>query len=496
MATSNFYKGLKSSHNIKDDTYYIHLHSYNIGRAANRGNGQMTVISGAYQNRKKKFFNLAKQDYKQRMGNRISTKAKQGISELFNSDNDYTYFDEELRKSLQKNLNVDNLNSLMQSSKKTNFSNMLRGNLQVHIQEYNDIIEFFIQMAQLIKSPNGVNFALALEQSKLKGEGYVGVATAGSNLKTALQKLKTEVNGQLIYPQDIAAAATQIEYLSNSLLRKTTAAGNKLTQNSIRNICNNIISAGFAESFAMDIKSDAILNVDKAIKGALGTKGTYVPTLNGKEKWVSQGKEDVRLKNIEISIEKFNQKYNLEIGLSSKFYRNNLMFGHKSGKNKNINSISSGSGETLGNLIKNTFLTNYDRYIVYNAFANLGDYPAIESIQEAILMRNINKFFAGSSKADFNSYIISNGEVISLWQLIQEAFVNNIGSTSLFNQPIALEFLDSSKNNIMNANQPLYEKGEKIVSLAWKRSKTINSLINEARVQARINTLALLKNKV
>ena len=87
-----------------------------------------------------------------------------------------------------------------------------------------------------------------------------------------------------------------------------------------------------------------------------------------------------------------------------------------------------------------------------------------------------------------------------MWEVIQQIadsgdiynYIGNSNSRADENQPIALSIGERKK--IFEANKRIesYPRNNPI-ELAWFRSKNVNNVINNAKVTAHINTLALLR---
>ena len=115
----------------------------------------------------------------------------------------------------------------------------------------------------------------------------------------------------------------------------------------------------------------------------------------------------------------------------------------------------------------------------------------VGQMNDLIAVRQLLRLFSttGTSK-DFAQYMLINGRIISIWQLIQYAITSDLSlSNSLIkntnsSQGIVLSIPDRPK---FKASFETVEKGESILEEAWKRSREQNSAINSARIVAKLH---------
>ena len=155
-----------------------------------------------------------------------------------------------------------------------------------------------------------------------------------------------------------------------------------------------------------------------------------------------QGKADMKFKNLQIEIKKqkgVKQDYTLKIsvGISNKLYLNNANInedenGQKIIKKQLTKSVKVSKGIPLGDAIKSTFHQERLIYLAYNTFAWQTESSeaklAIEPLQDIIFTRNLIHVMAARSGEDFASYILMNGQLFSVWEIIQYAINNDIGA--------------------------------------------------------------------
>ena len=93
--------------------------------------------------------------------------------------------------------------------------------------------------------------------------------------------------------------------------------------------------------------------------------------------------------------------------------------------------------------------------------------------------------------------MIINGEVVSIWDLIQYVINNDVGLTnsqtknSDSKQAISLSINSTDRQNILNSNKEINNEGDAIDK--WVRSKRVNEAINKTKIQAVLHVERLRK---
>ena len=127
--------------------------------------------------------------------------------------------------------------------------------------------------------------------------------------------------------------------------------------------------------------------------------------------------------------------------------------------------------------------TLYEKYLSYNILAH-SDKPSIAGVSaelnDLLLTRQLLRIFStrgGSS--DFAQFMLVNGQIVSIWELILES-ENFLGALSSqaesMHQAITLSIPD----------RPSICKAAKILN-SYKRVHAVNSAINKAKITAHIH---------
>ena len=170
----------------------------------------------------------------------------------------------------------------------------------------------------------------------------------------------------------------------------------------------------------------------------------------------------------------------IDVGISTKSYVTQF-FGDI--KNQKKQSFASGSGGTLKEALEAIFDNNIrPLYLSYNIFAHGSKRPKeVKALNDLILTRQLVRLFSsrGGSK-DFSQFMVINGRVVSIWQIIlaTEKFVGLSNSLGGAQQMVSLTIPNRVK--IEDAEKASY-------SDRYSRIKAINSEINKTRIYAHLH---------
>jgi hypothetical protein len=475
--------------------FYIHQHVENIGRA-NKGRSKTdNSLYKTFYSQRKNALQASKNRYKQLMTQSLSKDSLALVNACFEKDSDdlLTDLDEQIRTKLEASLDIENLRNLMTQQRSLDSKlgeKLLNSDLKEAVKSFDQLLTTLAEASKLLKSKeDGEQLAIALtnQLSNIKG-GLGSRQEMGTRLQQALEDFKNKSNGKVV-----DAKVDHIVKTINSLARAlaTGIASNKenITGSSIdRIINNNIFSSGFAEALIDMIEDSTEVSANNAIIDMLGTVPTDIEFTDEKGNVVGRGggsysgKADVKAKNLKMSItsnsNEFGGEIVLDVGLSNKFYKSQ---GFKGLDNKVIKDISSGSGGTLGEAFMALFGSPIHRYYAYNTMAHNDNLPkAREALTDLILVRQINRLFAtrGGIK-DFSQYILINGELVSIWELILYTEKNFLGKThSESDKALSLSI---SKND-----RAAMLEGVKIQDSA-QRVMVVNRTINQTKIKAYIH---------
>ena len=121
----------------------------------------------------------------------------------------------------------------------------------------------------------------------------------------------------------------------------------------------------------------------------------------------------------------------------------------------------------------------------------------VEQMNDLIATRQLIRLFASAgSSSDFAQFMIVNGQVVSIWSLVEYALMNDLGLSSSMkgssSQAIVLSIPDRPKIAGANVYDPLDTPGETPSVAAWNRSRKVNSVIDSARIKAELHLSKLL----
>ena len=479
--------------------FYIHINQANIGRA---NNGKEQDLVSYFGQHKQNVFAASQKYYKSLFLDSVSEDSRVLLDEILNNDDMFTELDKQMTSSLQKVVSSDKLHQLLRKQsnlyKSVNVGQaLLNGGLEA-IKAYNKLLDTFAECCFLI-GEEGNELALALLDSKhALGTRFFG-KTMGKNLKKALADFTKKNNGTTAEGQAIQNIAKQINALAKRLSTSfTDKKGRRLTAEGINGIVEkNIFSKGFAESLAGIINNTAESAVSAMESSLIGDKTAQVMLTDTQGNPIgfdplstkSAGKADVRFDKMIFNLSGTTSPYQgslvINTGISVKSYRRGG-FGNVETKSKGP-TFSSGSGGTLKEALYTVFgSSNIEAlYLAYNIFGHSSKRTKeVQALNDIILTRQIVRLFSSrSGSSDFSQYMLLNGEVVSVWEILMttQNFVGFSASQENATQAVQLSIPD--RNKIEGASG----------ATRYDRVKAINDKINSAKIYAHLH-INKLKN--
>lgn len=488
--------------------YYIHKHLQDLGRAAGGQRLADADLYARFQAHKEQAIAASKTQYKDLMKNSMTPESIQLINAAFEEDGSSIMLEinKQMEERLKESLNINKMQELMEIQKKAVSdsigANLLGGDSKNAITAFDNLLDGLAKAMQLLNSPQADDIANAF----LAQKGYqrnVGIEKMGARLQKALSIYTKSANGNTIEMQRVDQAVQNINALATAFTSGKTTSGKDITADSIKNMIDNIFSTGFAEGIASMIDNSAQLTVNQSLIRLTGSDTTQIQITDpsGKplslEGTKSAGKADIQAKNVKISLDAQNDinggEITIDIGISNKFYRTqNFAI---NGQNATGLTISSGSGGTVKEAINSLFGSPTDKYLAYNVMAKGDQLPqATMALNDLFLSRQINRLFASrGGNIDFAQFILANGEIVSIWELILYAERFSVGlSNSMIqeqkrmgndpNQALVLSIPD--RKDILNAGS---------LEDTYRRIAETNQAISKATIQAHLHIDKLRK---
>lgn len=465
------------------NNFYIHLNKINIGNKSNN-----KPPNENFKTLKKQMSIQLKSQYTELFSKnlRASSETLKAISDSMDITEEelINKIDNQIRKNLQEEISVSKLQALFNTVKKENLNQILKTAVdEKNIKKLGEAFETISKCLNLLEGDNGF-LGVALNSSIKNAKNFSEV---GNNLSTALKEWEVKNNLKTIKREALEASFKQLQNLAYVLQTGKFKSSKKdlSADGLVTLISNGLISTSIAEGLAFSMKAKANGILSNVIAKSVGTKAQIVEYHDGSREKVT-GKTDILLPNVKIKIEGGSEKgISLNIGISSKFYTGKAFLGNIPDKNI-IGSFGSGSGGSLKEALLNIFPSQTDRYFAYNYMAH--DMYTTQ-MNDLIATRQLLRLFSttGSSK-DFVQYMLINGKIISIWQLIQYAISNDLGLSNSMEgsktQGIVLSIPDRPKFK----EKPIpIKEGLSPIEAAWQRSRKQNSAINEARVYASLH---------
>ena len=191
----------------------------------------------------------------------------------------------------------------------------------------------------------------------------------------------------------------------------------------------------------------------------------------------------------------FPTEIKMNIGISSKFYTGTSFLGNLS-DDKLKGKFSSGSGGTVKEALLNIFPNSGERYVVYNFLVH-SQYT--REINNLLATRQLLRLFSSSGiDKDFSQYMLINGKVVSMWQIVRYAMSTDLLlSNSLLEKGASQGVVISIQGRENFGKKGSFVKnkdGITPIMAAWQRSKERNNIINKAKVTATLHLANLAKS--
>lgn len=469
--------------------YYIHFNKINIG---NRANG--ATINFAKQRQQVKMQTMAQ--YKQFFNASLNGQSIDLLSAAFDLDENtfLSTLNNKLQEKLQKDINVEKLSQLYNVVNNGNISKYLKQAVKEDsIKKLSLALKGVADALNLLESGNSSLGAVLSKACEEAGS----FQDLGIRLGSLLKKYQVNNNYRLIKRQSLESAKKQLNNLAKVLSTgKFVSSKKDLTADGLSTLLlNGIISTSIAEGLGFSMAGKAGSVLYKSILQSVGTRNVSVQSDSGKNIKIT-GKTDVKAKGVSVNLSAEDTgtnggKIDLNIGISSKFYTSQ---GFKDLESKSI-SISSGSGGTLKEALDAIFSDSISRYLAYNYFTH-NEY--VTQLNDLIVKRQILRLFAtAGSKEDFSQFMLINGNIISIWQIMQYALNNDVGLSRSMDGSSAQGIVVSipDRKNIYESNNFDLIDGvsDSPQISAWQRSHKVNSAISSARIYAEIHLANLAR---
>lgn len=315
----------------------------------------------------------------------------------------------------------------------------------------NQILQGMSEAVKLLNSPEGDKLGTILATGATRK--FYDINKLGSYLRTNLVEFIKQNNGNTISAQDAVKAANLLLTVASSLESGLTSKGKKLTLGSLQGLVQKSFYSMLAEIFITNMQEAAENATVKYIVQAIsdinnnagqeevqleftdpeGHYSSHDP-LNGGEK--KQGKADAKFENVQVSLETFtgedNGYFTMSVGISNKAYITNHI---GVGSLKKFTVYSLGGGMTIGNALTLLFGgTGHirEKYLAYNILAQGEDKlpRSLKALQDTLLTRSIIYLAGARGKTDFAQFMLLNGELLSVWDIVKFALGNDIGLSS------------------------------------------------------------------
>jgi hypothetical protein len=470
---------------VYGNNFYIHKHIENIGRmggGTSLSDATMAIIFHKYKQSSAKAVKNQYVEYIKGSMKNVSVGKMSAIEEALNSENSsdkvLTRLHNILQQSFEAQFNNQKVietmnkqagltwstkyNSQMKELDKLLQSNGTQGNVNAGFKALDNILQVLEETCKQLRSKTGRGLAVILANQRRSN--YSSTRELGQHLNEALDVFINQNNAKSISNIDIQEgliAANLIKNLSETLEKNQTKTGAKkgtyLSSQSLQGLFQKNIFPSLLELFVNDVEFSAKNNIYTAIGAAVNEtkisatdrsylqafdaegniiKGHYLENygVNKGKETQDYGKAD-SLANITVNASKITGKtqgsIEMSVGISTKAYITNSI---GVPLDQNYETFSLGRGLNLGqafSLIPG--LTTYNRYLGYNIISrDSKQFPnSLIALQDVLTTRGLAYLAAGRGPGDSAQLLFLNGNIMSMWDIIQYGMYNNIGKSGL-----------------------------------------------------------------
>lgn len=478
---------------LNNGDYYIHLQKIKIGTLLNDEKAQIN-----WQKQRILAAIMVESQHKQLLNASLNSTTIEALANILQISEQQVIekIYKELDTRLKDSINLVKMQQLHTVVNKIDISDELKNAIDPqNVQSLSNVLKIIQQALKLLEQ--GPDSLGAILNQVIK-ERYTSFNAMGIRLMSLLENYKVKNNYTVIKQQSLNKALGYLRNFAYALIvGEFKSTGNVISAEGMsRLLLNNLTSTAIAEGLGFLNSAKALGVVHNKFITTVGTQQVKDQVNNTRV----TGKTDVQLGGVSISslVTDFGDSganITIDIGISSKFYTGQQFKDLTSGSVPNV-TISSGSGGSLKTALDTIFQTDWERYLAYNYMAHQ-QYQL--EINDLIIKRQILRLFASAGREDFVQFMFINGEIVSIWEIILNAFkFENSLSQSIVKkqnttQPFALHIEGRSKISSNNKEEPVSGKDDNNILAAWRRSKKVNNAISEATIQIEMHLANLAR---
>lgn len=312
-------------------------------------------------------------------------------------------------------------------------------------------------------------------------------------LKTIDDTFGTKSKGIKIVSANQARFKSVLSSLQKLVHSLSTAAStpnnNIINKQSLQKYLTNIFSTQIGEyivsSAVATAMSRGLGEVRKSLTGGKRVKYTEDQALNNFIKAYGNKSRTFKTDNsftdldMEVDINGQTMSASVNLGLSTKWYKNN---------GKGItDSVSLGTEASFSYRLNQLFDNDSDKYLAYNALAlTEQDGRGYAALKAALVARNADMFMSGMGvQGDFSQYISVNGKFYSMWQILTllENYNRGEGSTQENSGTDPVTISATGLSAVLEVSQERLKEKRPSITKAYARAKQQNLLIENLGLQ-------------
>lgn len=471
------------------NSYYIHLNKVNAGNKA--GNAAINFAA-----QKQQIAMQTMSQYKNFLNASINGESIETLAAALDMDENqfFNVLNQKLKEKMQAEINVNALAQLYQTVKDGNITQHLRNAIESrNIKQLAAALKVVANALLILEdgeSSLGAVLLNALYTDKNGTLAFSSFKNLGNRLQSLLNQYQINNNYSIIKQQSLQKSIAQLNNLAFALQTNTfKTSKNQLSVEGLTTLLSNgIISTSIAQGLGFAASTKAGGTVHQFIVHAVGTNKVTVHSDIDKDIKIT-GKTDLQTQGVKVNLSTTDTgksvDINLNIGISSKFY---------TGQNfKNLTkneitsmSVGSGAGGSVKQALDSIFTDSSSRYLAYNYIVH--DINT-KQLNDLIVKRQIIRLFAtAGSTQDFAQLMLINGQIISIWDLIQYALNNDVGLSSSMDDSKSKGIVLSIPDRplIHGQNTQISSEYSPLIS-AWIRSHKVNAAISSARIYAELH---------
>lgn len=525
-----------NDYKLFQDNYYIHKHQKNIGRMVsgyeNDEKGMpVQTITNFFFDLKQSANQAILTQYKSLFKNNIKNVSADTLillNQTFKDNANITEINRQMQEALSQMLRTDKVAQIMKYQQNINWDvaqidkaiNQGMTKEKNYLEALNSMLDNIAKAVTVLNTKGNIVAAILIDaKNNIKNNNITNFSQLGEEILLKLKAKELELFGErnndnilkvpprTIASQQLFEVMDSLEKLAARFKTKTVSGkinkGDSITGQYIKDFVDRqFFSTILGETVAAGINSSVQTNFSITVANSIkNIKGTGRKTVefeytdefghydNTYPKGLArQGKSDIRFDNVKLDLGYIfgndSGSVTMGFGISNKAYKTLDMTGEDL-KHAYVRGGSMSIGTILGMLTREEKI----KYLSYNTFAwSSNSAPSqnpgkdmsspLSALQDAMFTRSIVYMFGSRGRSDFANFMLINGKLVSLWEIIQEAISTQLLSSSQGGMGQAIMFRINEHKNFGK----YLTSGSTVLRVA-----ETNKIITNAKIEAHLN---------